>query len=114
MKKGASQKQRRPRSEAPMESKAPPMGRSLHAQPAHIYAKVEPLTNTNRTHLGAHQVAALRSALAASLTVSSAPEQEYVHSSRSLPLCHVSAVLGCLRNLHLDAILDPLPSCQRD
>ena len=36
------------------------------------------------------------------------------HISRSLPHGHIAAVLGCLRNLHLDSILDPAPSRQRD
>jgi transposase len=34
--------------------------------------------------------------------------------SRSLPHGHAAAVLGCLRNLQLDSILDPVPSRDRD
>src|ERR1035438_9205183 len=34
--------------------------------------------------------------------------------TRSRPHGHVAAVLGSLRNLQLDAILDPLPSRPRD
>src|ERR1700730_7048087 len=76
--------------------------------------KVKTRTIANITHLAPHQVDALRSALAGSLTVSSTPLPESFHISRSLPHGHVAAVLGCLRNLHLDSILDPAPSRQRD
>ena len=76
--------------------------------------KVKTRTIANITHLAPHQIDALRLALAGSLTVSSTPLPESFHISRSLPHGHVAAVLGCLRNLHLDAILDPAPSRQRD
>src|SRR5207237_8298178 len=72
--------------------------------------KVKTRTIANITHLAPHQVDALRSALAGSLTVSSTPLPESFHISRSLPHVPVAAVLGSLRNLHLDAILDPLSS----
>ena len=76
--------------------------------------KVKTRTIANITHLASHQVDAIRLALSGSLTVSSTPLPESFQISRSLPHGHVAAVLGCLRNLHLDAILDPLPSRQRD
>src|SRR5450631_3508577 len=76
--------------------------------------KVKSRTIANISHLPTHQVDALRLALAGSLTVPSTPLPESFHISRSLPHGHVAAVLGCLRNLHLDTILDPVPSRQRD
>ena len=76
--------------------------------------KVKTRTLANISHLPAHQLAALRSALAGSLPASSTPLPDSFHISRSLPHGHVVAVLGCLRNLQLDAILDPAPSRQRD
>src|ERR1035441_4789943 len=76
--------------------------------------RVKSRTIANITHLAPHQIDALRLALAGSLTVSSTPLPDSFHISRSLPHGHVAAVLGCLRNLHLDAILDPVPSRQRD
>src|ERR1035438_9032023 len=76
--------------------------------------KVKTRTIANITHLSPHQVDALRLVLSGSLTVSSTPLPESFHISRSLPHGHVAAVLGCLRNLHLDAILDPTPSRRRD
>jgi transposase len=77
--------------------------------------KVKTRTVANITHLAAHQIAALRSALAGSLASSSStPLQDSFLISRSLPHGHVAAVLGCLRNLHLEPILDPSSSRQRD
>src|ERR1035438_6452102 len=76
---------------------------------------VKTRTVANITHLAAHQIAALRSALAGSLASSSStPLQDSFLISRSLPHGHVAAVLGCLRNLHLEPILDPSSSRQRD
>ena len=77
-------------------------------------AKVKTRTLANISHLGSHQIDALRSALTGSLTASSAPWPDSFHISRSLPHGHVAAVLGCLRNLQLDSILNPAPSRQRD
>ena len=62
--------------------------------------KVKSRTLANLTHLPSQQIAALRSALAG--------------TAPTLPHGHVAAVLGCLRNLHLDSILDPAPNRQRD
>ena len=79
-----------------------------------LEGKVKTRTIANISHLSVQQVDALRLALAGSLSVRSTPLPDSFHISRSLPHGHVAAVLGCLRNLHLDAILDPLPSRQRD
>ena len=76
--------------------------------------QVKTRTLANITHLGAQQIAALRLALAGSLTATSAPLPDSFRISRSLPHGHVAAVLGCLRNLQLDSILDPAPGRQRD
>src|ERR1700693_1570135 len=76
--------------------------------------KVKTRTIANITHLPPHQLDALRRALSGSPTVSSTPLPESFLISRSLPHGHVAAVLGCLRNLQLDSILDPAPSRQRD
>jgi transposase len=76
--------------------------------------KVKTRTLANITHLGSHQIDALRLALAGSLAVTSAPLPDSFRISRSLPHGHVAAVLGCLRNLQLDSILDPAPGRQRD
>jgi transposase len=76
--------------------------------------KVKTRTLANITHLAAQQIAALRSALDGSLTVPATPLPDSFRISRSLPHGHVAAVLGCLRKLQLDSILDPVPSRQRD
>jgi transposase len=76
--------------------------------------KVKTRTLANLTHLSSQQIAALRLALAGSPPASSAPLPDSFRISRSLPHGHVAAVLGCLRNLQLDSILDPAPGRQRD
>jgi transposase len=76
--------------------------------------KVKTRTLANITHLSAQQIDALRSALAGSPAAPATPLPHAFHISRSLPHGHIAAVLGCLRNLHLDSILDPAPSRQRD
>ena len=76
--------------------------------------KVKTRTLANITHLSAPQIAALRSALAGSLAAPATSLPHAFHISRSLPHGHIAAVLGCVRNLHLDSILDPAPSRQRD
>ena len=76
--------------------------------------KVKTRTIANISHLAPHQIDAIRLALSGSLSASSIPLPESFHISRSLPHGHVAAVLGCLRNLHLDDILDPVPCRQRD
>jgi transposase len=76
--------------------------------------KVKSRTLANLTHLPSQQIAALRSALAGSATAPATPLPDAFRISRSLPHGHVAAVLGCLRNLELDSILDPAPGRQRD
>src|ERR1700723_2334394 len=76
--------------------------------------KVKSRTLANITHLPAQQIAALRSALAGDPSALATPLPEAFRISRSLPHGHVAAVLGCLRNLQLDSILDPAPGQQRD
>jgi transposase len=76
--------------------------------------KVKTRTLANISHLGAPKIAALRLALAGSLPVAGSPLPDSFRIARSLPHGHVAAVLGCLRNLQLDSILDPLSSRQRD
>jgi hypothetical protein len=73
--------------------------------------KVKTRTLANITHLGARKIEALRRALSGPLPTAGAPLPESFVIARSLPHGHVAAVLGCLRNLELDSILDPLPSC---
>jgi transposase len=76
--------------------------------------KVKTRTLANITHLPAQRIAALRSALDGSLGAPATPLPDSFLISRSLPHGHVAAVLGCLRKLQLDSILDPVPSRQRD
>src|ERR1700678_210854 len=76
--------------------------------------KVKTRTLANISHLASAQIDALRSALSGSLAAPAAPLPDSFRVSRSLPHGHVAAVLGCLRNLHLDSILDPTPSRLRD
>jgi transposase len=76
--------------------------------------KVKSRTLANLTHLPSQQIEALRSALAGTATAPSTPLPDAFRISRSLPHGHVAAVLGCLRNLQLDSILDPAPGRQRD
>jgi len=76
--------------------------------------KVKTRTLANISHLGSQQIAALRLALSGSLPAAGSPLPDSFRICRSLPHGHVAAVLGCLRNLHLDSILDPAPSRPRD
>jgi hypothetical protein len=71
-------------------------------------------TIANISHLPPHQIDALRLALKGKLpsAVTSLPDSFLI--SRSLPHGHVAAVLGSLRQLKLDSILDPHPSRNRD
>src|SRR5579863_7500442 len=78
------------------------------------HGKVKTRTLANLSHLPAPQIAALRSALAGALPAASSPLPEAFVIARSLPHGHAAAVLGCLRNLQLDSILDPGPSRHRD
>jgi transposase len=76
--------------------------------------KVKTRTLANISHLGSPQIQALRFALAGSLPAVGSPLPDSFLISRSLPHGHAAAVLGCLRNLQLDSILDPHPSRHRD
>ena len=76
--------------------------------------KVKTRTLANLSHLDSQQIQALRFALAGSLPAAGSPLPDSFLISRSLPHGHAAAVLGCLRNLQLDSILDPQPSHERD
>jgi transposase len=76
--------------------------------------KVKTRTLANITHLGAQKIEALRLALAGSSHAAASPLPDSFRIARSLPHGHVAAVLGCLRDLQLDSILDPVSSRQRD
>ncbi len=76
--------------------------------------KVKSRTIANISHLAAPQIEALRLALAGSLPTAGTPLPDSFQISRSLPHGHAAAVLGCLRNLKLDAMLDSAPSRPRD
>ncbi len=76
--------------------------------------KVKSRTLANITHLSSHQIEALRLALTGSLPAVGLPLPDSFRISRSLPHGHAAAVLGCLRNLQLDSIIDPVPGRQRD
>jgi transposase len=76
--------------------------------------KVKTRTLANLTHLGSGQIEALRLALAGALPAAGAPFPDSFRIARSLPHGHVAAVLGCLRALQLDSILDPVGSRQRE
>lgn len=76
--------------------------------------KVKTRTLANITHLGTQKIEALRRALAGSLPAAGSPLPDSFRIVRSLPHGHVAAALGCLRHLHLDSILDPVSSRQRD
>jgi transposase len=76
--------------------------------------KVKSRTIANISHLGSQQIEALRLALAGSLPTSGTPLPDAFQIARSLPHGHAAAVLGCLRNLKLDAMVDSAPSRQRD
>ncbi len=79
-----------------------------------LAGKVKTRTVANISHLPSHQIEALRLALSGSLPAVGLSLPDSFLISRSLPHGHVCAVLGSLRNLQLDSILDPRPSRQRD
>ncbi len=76
--------------------------------------KVKTRTLANITYVGSHKIEALRRALSGSLPAAGSPLPDSFRIARSLPHGHVAAVLGCLRSLRLDSILDPTPSRQRE
>jgi transposase len=79
-----------------------------------LNGKVKSRTLANLSHLPPLQIQALSLALAGKLPASASPLPDSFHISRSLPHGHAAAVLGSLRNLRLDSILDAAPSHQRD
>jgi transposase len=76
--------------------------------------KVKTRTLANITHLAPRQIQALRLALSGSLSTSATSLPDSFHIARSQPHGHVAAVLGSLRKLQLDAILDPHQGRERD
>ena len=76
--------------------------------------KVKTRTLANITHLGAQKIEALRLALTGSSHAAGLPLPDSFRIARSLPHGHVAAILGCLRKLQLDSILDPVSSRHRD
>ena len=76
--------------------------------------KVKTRTLANISHLGPLKIEALRQALSGSLPAAASPLPDSFRIARSLPHGHVAAVLGSLRNLQLDSVLDPVSSRQRE
>ena len=76
--------------------------------------KVKTRTLANLTHLDPRQIQALRLALAGSLPTAANSWPEAFRIVRSLPHGYVAAVLGSLRKLQLDSILDPVPRRRRE
>ena len=75
--------------------------------------KVKNRTLANISHWPPYQIESLRHVLKGG-SASGPPLPEAFHILRSQPHGHVAAVLGSLRKLQLDSILDPAPSRQRD
>src|ERR1700737_2038415 len=78
------------------------------------HGQVKSRTIANISHLPAPQIHPLRLALKGALASLGPALPDSFLISRSLPHGHAAAVLGCVRNLQLDSILDPLPSRHRD
>jgi hypothetical protein len=76
--------------------------------------KVKSRTIANVTHLRPAQIEALRRGLSGPLPIANAPLPDAFRIERSRPHGHVAAVLGSLRKLQLDSILDSKPSRSRD
>ena len=76
--------------------------------------RVKTRTLANLSHLPSHQIQALRLALSGSLPAPGRSLPDSFRITRSLPHGHVAAVLGSLRQLQLDSLLDPRPSRPRD
>jgi hypothetical protein len=79
-----------------------------------LEGKVKTRTIANISHLPTPQIEALRFALKGGLPFAATSLPDSFQISRSRPHGHVAAVLGSLRKLQLDSILDPHPSRQRD
>ena len=78
--------------------------------------KVKTRTLANLSHLPPGKIDVLRLALSGAPPPASnpLPLPDSFHIARSMPHGHVAAVLGSLRKLGLDSIVDPQPSRQRD
>lgn len=76
--------------------------------------KVKTRTIANISHLRPQQIDALRGALSGAVSPTGSPWPDSFRIARSRPHGHVAAVLGSLRKLQLDSILDSQPSRQRD
>ncbi|MGH7973270.1 MAG: IS1634 family transposase, partial [Limisphaerales bacterium] len=76
--------------------------------------KVKSRTIANITHLRPGQIEALRRGLSSPRTAVGFALPDAFHIERSLPHGHVAAVLGSLRKLQLDSILDSKPGRSRD
>jgi hypothetical protein len=76
--------------------------------------KVKTRTIANLSHLRPLQIQALRAALSGAVSPAAAPLPDAFRIERSRPHGHVAAVLGSLRQLQLESILDLQPSRQRD
>jgi len=74
--------------------------------------KVKTRTLANLSHWSPDKIAALRSVL--TNQPQKANLQESFDITRSLAHGHIGAVLGTIRNLGLDTLIDPVPSRQRD
>ncbi len=73
--------------------------------------KVKKRTLANLSHWPSAKIATLRRLLKNEPLVG---RDDAFHIVRSLPHGHVAAVLGTLRKLHLDRLIDPQPSPQRE
>jgi transposase len=76
--------------------------------------KVKSRTIANITHLSSDQIEALRRAFKGEVPAVAFSLPQSFLVSRSRPHGHVAAVLGSLRSLQLDTILDPQPGPERD
>ncbi len=76
--------------------------------------KLKTRTIANISHLRPEQIEALRGALSGAVSPTGLPLPDSFRIDRSRPHGHVAAVLGSLRKLQFDSILDPQPSRQRD
>jgi transposase len=76
--------------------------------------KVKSRTIANISHLRPLQIEALRGALSGAVSPTGLSLPDSFRIERSRPHGHVAAVLGSLRKLQLDSMLDSQPSRQRD
>ena len=76
--------------------------------------KVKSRTVANISHLRPAQIEAIRGALSGAVSPTGLPLPDSFRVDRSRPHGHVAAVLGSLRKLQLDSIVDSQPSRQRD